>query len=126
MATLGFKIGWALSKEQARRASNCQISTIIAENGYMSCRFCASVSVSIRFNEGAGFGMAAGCGHACAISGAVMQHSHTIVSSSGFHTARAGAVHGNSHAGNGLFRALKNALPCAPPNRPGAFGFLRY
>ena len=58
-----------------------------------------------------------------------MQHSHTIVNSNGFYTARAcaaDAVHGNSHAGNGLFRALKNALPGAPPNRLGAFGFLRY
>lgn len=73
--------------------------------------------------------MAAGCGHACAISGAVMHYGYSFANSYGFHATRvlaAGAAYRNGHGVSGSFHALKNALPGAPPNRLGAFGFIRY
>jgi hypothetical protein len=73
--------------------------------------------------------MTAGCGHACAISGAVMHYGYSFANSYGFHSTRVlatGAAYRNGHGASGPFLALKNALPGAPPNRPGAFGLLRY
>ena len=66
--------------------------------------------------------MVAGCGHACAISGAVMHHGYTYANSNGFRATRvlaAGAAHRN---GSSLFRVMTNTLPGAPPDRLGAFG----
>jgi hypothetical protein len=56
-----------------------------------------------------------------------MYYGFTVANSDDFYTTRvlaAGASYRNDHAGSGLFRALKNALPGAPPNRLGAFGLI--
>ena len=70
--------------------------------------------------------MAAGCGHACAISGAVMHDGYTYANGNGFHATRVLATGAVYRSGCSLFRIMTNTLPGAPPNRLGVFGFFGY